>query len=423
MDHFQYRDGRAYCEEVPLATLAKEVGTPAYVYARATLKRHCREFRRAFAGHPTLPCFAVKANSNLSVLRDIFAEGFGADLVSVGELERALAAGARPGEIVFSGVGKRADEVERALRVGILSFNVESPAELDLIATLAGSAGVTAPVALRLNPDIDAKTNEKIATGLYTTKFGLPEAELPALAARIAQDKRLALVGLACHIGSQILDLSPLARAATRLWEQAQALRAAGHKLTFVNMGGGLGIRYRDETPPALADYAKALLGAVAPTGLRLLLEPGRVVAGNAGILLSRVLLVKRTPARTFVILDAAMNDLIRPSLYEAWHAIEPESTGGEGAEAVCDFVGPVCETGDYLGKERRVRTPKAGDLFMIRGCGAYGASMASQYNSRPRSPEVLVDGARWQIVRPRESLDDLLGPERLAMAKGPLTS
>jgi diaminopimelate decarboxylase len=423
LDHFLYRDGHAFCEDVPLATLAEKVGTPAYVYTRATLRRHCREFRRAFAAHPTLPCFAVKANSNLAVLKDILAEGFGADLVSLGELERALAAGARPAELVFSGVGKRPDEIARALRVGLLSFNVESPAELELIATLAGEAGVVAPVALRLNPDIDAKTNEKIATGLYTTKFGLPEGDLPALATRIAQDKRLSLVGLACHIGSQILDIAPLAKAASRLAEQAQTLKTAGHRLSFVNMGGGLGIRYRDEKPPALDDYARALIGAVAPTGLRLLLEPGRVVAGNAGILLARVILVKRTPVRTFIILDAAMNDLIRPSLYDAWHAIEPESTKGTGAEAVCDFVGPVCETGDYLGKERRVKIPAAGDLFMIRGCGAYGASMASQYNTRPRAPEVLVDGDRWQIVRPRETLDDLLGPERAALAEGPLTS
>lgn len=413
MDHFTYRHGALHCEDLPLAVLAEKVGTPAYVYSRATLKRHCLAMKGAFASYPTLPCFAVKANSNLSVLREIFAHGYGADLVSIGELERALAAGAKPHEIVFSGVGKREDEIARAMDVGIMSFNVESAFELDTLSRQAAARGRIAPLSLRLNPDIDAKTNAKIATGLYTTKFGLTERELPELLQRIKADRNLALVGVACHIGSQIVELEPLRRAAERMTRVALDVKAQGFDLKFIDMGGGLGIRYRDETPPSVDEYANAIIGEVKKTGLKLVIEPGRVIVGNTGIVLTRVIGVKQTPARAFVIADAAMNDLIRPTLYESFHdiiAVDEAKTRGE--TVLTDVVGPICETGDILGKERAMPLPSAGDLLAVRSAGAYGSSMASQYNSRPRAVEVLVDGTSYKIVRPRETLASLWADE-----------
>ncbi len=417
MDYFQNRDGQVYCEGVGLDRLAHQCGTPLYVYSRATLARHCQELVKSFAGYPTLACYAVKANSNLSVLREIFSHGLGADLVSIGELERSLAAGVAPDRIVFSGVGKRDEEIERALQVGILSFNVESGYELQAIARIAKRLGKVAPVTLRVNPNVDAKTIEKINTGLYTTKFGLPEAEVMQLAAGMRGDASLSLVGVGCHIGSQILDLEPMAAAARRMVAIAGQMQQAGAKLKYLNMGGGLGIRYANESPPVLADYAKTLVSAIKPTGLDLIIEPGRVLVGNVGVLLSRVVGVKSTPAKHFVVLDAAMNDLIRPSLYDAYHAIEPvQSVPAGRREALVDFVGPVCETGDFLGKDRRVPLPEAGELYFIRGAGAYAASMASQYNTRPRAAEVMVDGERYRIVKPRESLAALLAEERAAL-------
>lgn len=413
MDHFQIRDDVYFCEDLALPELAKAVGTPAYIYSKATLVRHARRLREAFASYPTLPCFAVKANSNLSVLNLLFREGYGADLVSLGELERALAAGVKPDTIVFSGVGKRVDEIERALQVGIMSFNVESPYELDAISAAAKIAGKVANVCLRINPNIDAKTNEKIATGLYSTKFGLPEADLPALVARIKADKHLSLIGLACHIGSQITEIGPLRDAAHRMAEISRNVQALDVDLKLLNMGGGLGIRYLDETPPSLEEYARTLIDAARPTGLKLVIEPGRVLVGNIGVLLTKVIGVKRTPERHFIVLDAAMNDLLRPSLYEAYHEIEPVKTPSTKAtRVICDFVGPICETGDYLGKNRSAALPQEGDLFMIRGAGAYGSSMASQYNSRPRAPEVMVDGCSFHIVKPREKLASLWADE-----------
>lgn len=420
MNHFERRGDHYYCEGVPLAKLADAVGTPAYIYSRATLERHARRLRDAFAEYPTLACFAVKANSNLSLLNMIFNEGYGADLVSMGELERALKAGVKPDTIVFSGVGKRLDEIQRALQVGILSFNVESAYELETISSAARALNKVAPICLRVNPNIDAKTNEKIATGLYSTKFGLPETELSELLTRIRGDKHLSMVGMACHIGSQIVELSPLREAAQRMAEISRGLQAQGLPLKLLNMGGGLGIRYRDETPPSLEDYAKTLLEAVRPTGLKLVIEPGRVLIGNVGVLLTRVQGVKRTSVRHFVVLDAAMNDLVRPSLYEAYHEIEPvRAPGTTAVNVTCDFVGPICETGDYLGKNREVPLPSAGDLFLIRGAGAYGSSMASQYNSRPRAPEVLVDGDSFRVIRPREDLSSLWTSEIPALDAG----
>ncbi len=417
MDHFRHKNGTYYCEDVSLPALAAAVGTPAYVYSAATLKRHCAHILAAFAGYPTLACFAVKALSNLSVLRTIIGCGLGADLVSIGELQRARIAGAPPDRLVFSGVGKQAEEIRRALADGVLMFNVESPSELSSIARLAREAGKRAPVSLRVNPNIDAKTNEKIATGLYTTKFGLPEAELPPLLDMAKRDPHLELVGLACHIGSQIVELGPLRDAAGRMAQLAGSVLAAGHPLRYLNMGGGLGIRYRDEEPPALEDYAAALINAVKPTGLKLIIEPGRVLVGNIGVLLTRVISVKRTPERHFVVLDAAMNDLVRPTLYGSFHDIVPVAKPHEGAPVVaCDFVGPICETGDFLGKGRTLPLPAADDLFAVRGCGAYASSMASQYNSRPRAPEIMVSGDGYRVVRTRETLEDLWASERAAL-------
>ncbi len=413
MDHFELKNGVYHCEDVPLPALADAVGTPAYVYSEATLTRHCRELLKAFAAYPTLACFAVKSLSNLAVLRRIFQEGLGADLVSLGELERALLGGAPANRIVFSGVGKRPDEIRRALSAGILMFNVESAYELDLIAQIAKEMGKRAPVSLRLNPNIDAKTNEKIATGLYTTKFGLPEAELPSLLDRIGRDPNLELAGICCHIGSQITELAPLAEAAARMASVAKSIIASGHQLRHLNMGGGLGIRYNDETPPTIEAYAKTLIEAVKPTGLKLIIEPGRVLVGNIGVLLTRVVGVKKTPARNFVVVDAAMNDLIRPSLYDSYHDIRAvKAPKPDTPKELCDFVGPVCETGDFLGKGRSLPLPAAGDLVLIRSCGAYSSSMASQYNSRPRAPEILVSGSGYRVVRQRESLESLWASE-----------
>lgn len=417
MDDFTYKQDKLCCENVPLNEVARACGTPVYVYSRATLVKHCRALLDAFDGYPTTACFAVKANSNLSILKLIFGEGLGADLVSVGELERALLAGADPKKIVFSGVGKRDDEIARALEVGIKSFNVESTYELDAISKLATARGTKAKISLRVNPNIDAKTNPKIATGLHSTKFGLTEAELPALVDRILRDSALALVGVGCHIGSQITELAPIVEASRRMAEIAKGLKARGAPLSFLDLGGGLGIRYADETPPSLEEYARALVAAVRPTGLELVIEPGRVLVGNAGVLVTKVLGVKQTPARHFIVLDAAMNDLMRPSLYDAYHDIVPAVPTKPGeARVLCDFVGPVCETGDILGTDRQVVLPHAGALYAIRSAGAYGSSMASQYNSRPRAPEVLIDGAAWKVVRRRESLSALWADELAAL-------
>lgn len=409
MEFFSRRLGQLYCEETSLAQIAEAVGTPAYVYSRAAIAESCRAINEAFGSYPTTPCFAVKSNSNLTVMREIFRRGFGADLVSIGELERALFAGADPKKIVFSGVGKRDDEILRALEIGILTFNVESGYELEQIAKVAARHGAVAPVSLRINPNIDAKTNPKIATGLYSTKFGLPEDEIVHLVARIRALPQLRLLGLACHIGSQIVDLEPICRAAKRMTELSLSIQRAGIDLKTIDLGGGLGIRYDTECPPSLHDYAQGILREVHATGLSLVIEPGRALIGNAGVLLTKVLGVKRTPAKHFVVLDSGMNDLLRPTLYNAYHAVEPVTASASSEEAqLCDFVGPICETGDFLAKDRRIPLPATGDLFVVRSCGAYASSMASNYNSRPMAPEILVDQDQFSIVRKRESLERL---------------
>ncbi|NRA63738.1 MAG: diaminopimelate decarboxylase [Pseudobacteriovorax sp.] len=408
MDYFNHRDGQGYCEDVALAKIAKEVGTPAYIYSKATLDRHLKRFREAFVDYPSVLCFAVKANSNIGVLNQVFKGGFGADLVSGGELKRAVKAGVEPGKIVFSGVGKTKREIEGALDLGILSFNVESPFELASIASIAKEKGVVAPISLRVNPNIDAKTNPKIATGLFSTKFGIVESEVLELAKEIKDLSHVSLVGIACHIGSQITSLQPIQEAAEKMAELAIHLKELGHDLKYLNMGGGLGIRYQDETAPEIEDYAKTLIDTVKPTGLTLVIEPGRVLLGNVGILLTEVIGVKKTPQKTFVIVDGAMNDVLRPSLYDSYHEIVSVNlTSGDHLEKV-DVVGPICETGDFFGKDRDLPLMKAGDLLYLRACGAYSSSMASNYNSRPRAPEVLVDGDKYHVVAKREELSDL---------------
>lgn len=407
MEQFKYRNGEAHCEDVALKTIAAEVGTPCYVYSKASLSGQVRELRDAFASYPTLLCYAVKANSNLSVLREIFQSGMGADIVSLGELERALKAGMKATEVVYSGVGKRDDEILRALDVGIYSFNVESKAELETLARLAKGRGKIAPISLRINPNIDAKTNPKIATGLFSTKFGLVEAEAMELAHFAAGHPNLQLKGVGCHIGSQMTDLKPMAEAVDKMVLFAKKVMTDGHQLEFIDMGGGLGIVYNQEIPPSIEQYAEILISAVKPLGLRLLIEPGRWVVGNAGVLLCSVLATKKTPKKSFVIVDGAMNDLIRPAMYDSYHGILPVRSSN-AVEEIHDVVGPVCETGDIFGSDRSLPAMKSGDLLYLRSAGAYGSTMASNYNTRPRAAEVLVDGEHFKTVRRRETLEDL---------------
>ncbi|MBI2602323.1 MAG: diaminopimelate decarboxylase [Deltaproteobacteria bacterium] len=408
MDHFVYKNDEAYCEGVPLASLASKVGTPLYVYSAATLAQHCEALKSAFASYPTSFCYAVKACSNLSILRSIFQQGLGADVVSLGELERALLAGADPRTIVFSGVGKQEHEIRRALEVGILSFNVESLFELRQIADEAKSMGLRASLSLRINPDVDARTASQVTTGLYSTKFGIPEADI-AQCLNVLQEKPgvLSLVGLSCHIGSQLTELSPLITAAQKMRDLAETLRSSGFPIKMLNMGGGLGIRYTNETPPSLVDYARSLIGVLQSSRIPLVIEPGRVLVGNTGVLLTRVIGTKTTPTKNFVIVDAAMNDLSRPSVYGSMH--EPYAVRRLlGMDLLCDIVGPICETTDFLRKDFYMPLPKGGDLLYFRTCGAYVASMASNYNSRPRAAEVLVEGDGFRVIRRRESLEQL---------------
>ncbi len=413
MDHFQYQGDRLHAESVPLDELADRYGTPLYVYSRATLERHWRAFDQAFGDHPHLVCFAVKANSNLAVLDLLARLGSGFDIVSVGELERVVKAGGDPRRVVFSGVGKRADEMERALALGIRCFNVESAPELERLAEVAGAHGVRAPVAVRVNPDVDARTHPYISTGLKENKFGVPVDQARALYRRAAELEWIEPSGIDCHIGSQLTELSPFLDALDRVLELLDQLASEGLHLDHLDLGGGLGVPYRDETPPEPADYARALTERLGDRRLELLIEPGRAIAANAGVLLTRVEYLKATEAKHFAIVDAAMNDLMRPALYGSWQAIIPVDRAAPGTEAEYDIVGPVCETGDFLGKERRLRLAP-GQLLAVRSAGAYGFTMASNYNSRPRPAEVMVDGDRAHLVRERERLEDLWRGEHL---------
>lgn len=413
MDHFEYRDNRLYAEDVAVADIAAVVGTPCYIYSRATIERHWHAFDQAFGAHPHLICYAVKANSNLAVLNILARLGSGFDIVSVGELERVLVAGGDPGKVVFSGVGKRRDELERALEVGIRCFNVESEAELAMLMQVAAAQGRRAPVSLRVNPDVDADTHPYISTGLKQNKFGIDVARALAVYQRAAASPHLEIVGVDCHIGSQLTRLAPFVDALDRVLALVARLEAQGVRIHHIDVGGGLGIRYRDEEPPLPAEYAVALFERLQGRPYELLLEPGRALVGNAGILVTRVELLKQGADKNFAVVDAAMNDLLRPALYSAWQAIIPVEAGGTGEPSQYDVVGPVCETGDFLGKDRALSVA-AGDLLAVRSAGAYGFSMSSNYNSRPRAAEVMVDGAQFQVVRRRETVTELYAGETI---------
>jgi len=411
MDYFNYHGVLLHAEEVPLTAIAERFGTPCYVYSRATLERHWHAFDRAFHDHPHLICFAVKANANLGVLSVLARLGSGFDIVSVGELERVLAAGGEPARVIFSGVGKREDEIRRALEVGIRCFNVESEPELERIDRIAGELGCIAPISLRVNPDVDANTHPYIATGLKENKFGIDIQAALAVYRRAAGMASLRITGIDCHIGSQLTDLAPFLAALERVLELADRLAQEGIAITHLDLGGGLGIRYRGEHPPEPGAYAAALLHRLGGRGYEIILEPGRAIVGNAGILLTRVEYLKPTEYRRFAIVDAAMNDLLRPALYQANQEIVPVRLDADAVPARYDLVGPVCETADFLGKDRLLALAP-GDLLAIRGSGAYGFSMSSNYNSRPRAAEVMVDGAQASLVRRRETIADLFAGE-----------
>ena len=411
MDPFSYRDGELFAEELPVAQLAERFGTPLYLYSRDALETHYHAFDDAFGEHPHRVCYAVKANSNLAVLQVLAQAGAGFDIVSGGELERVLRAGGEPRNIVFSGVGKTAGEMADALKVGIHCFNVESAAELELLNLVAGELDRVAPIAIRVNPDVDAQTHPYISTGLKENKFGVDIQKAPALYQRAAELPHIKVLGIDCHIGSQLTRLAPFEDALERVLKLLGDLQALGIEIHHLDLGGGLGVTYQDETPPARSDYVQALLKRI-PGDLPVHIEPGRSIAANAGLFITQVLFLKPTEHRNFAVVDGAMNDLIRPSLYSAWQEIVPVKPH----DADCrdwDIVGPVCETGDFLGKDRALAL-EAGDYLAVRSAGAYGFVMASNYNSRNRPAEVMVDGDQAFLVRARETVDEQLRLETL---------
>ena len=412
-DRFTYRNDEMYCEDVPLREIVDAVGTPAYVYSLAQLRDAFLSFDQAFAASRHLVCFSVKANSNLAVLRAFVNEGSGFDIVSGGELFRVLKAGADPGKVVFSGVGKTREEMEYALRSGILMFNVESEQEMEALNEVAGSMGVTAPVSFRINPDVDPQTHPYISTGMKKSKFGIAIDPAAAAYRRAIALPNLEVVGVDCHIGSQLTSTSPFADAAERVRAFIEVLQGEGADIRYVDLGGGLGIRYDDEEPPDPGDYAKALMEGVRGLDVTLVLEPGRSMVGNAGILLTRVLYLKSTEAKNFVVVDGAMNDLIRPSLYGAFQGLRPVDRR-EAEPMTADVVGPICESGDFLAQDRDIQPPEPGDLMAVMSAGAYGFTMASNYNTRPRAAEVLVDGKEFAVVRERETLEGLVAGEKI---------
>lgn len=417
MHHFAYRSGVLHAEAVDLSGLAQSVGTPFYCYSTATLERHYRVFAGAFADVPSLVCYAVKANSNQAVIATLAKLGAGADVVSGGELKRALAAGVAPDKIMFSGIGKTADELAQALDANILCVNVESEPELELLSTIATSKSRIANVSIRVNPDVDAKTHAKIATGKSENKFGIPISHARDIYAKAAKLPGLRVAGVDMHIGSQITELSPFDDAFALLSDFVRELRADGHVISHVDLGGGLGIPYREdnEPPPDPSAYAAVVKRATRGLGCKLIFEPGRLIVGNAGILVTRVLYLKRGEAKTFVIVDAAMNDLIRPTLYEAHHEIVSVAELAPGARRTrADVVGPVCESGDFLALDRDLPEPKPGDLLAVMTAGAYGAVQAGTYNTRALIPEVLVRDGEWAVVRPRLEADQLIGLDKL---------
>ncbi len=411
MDHFEYRNGQLFAENLPVADIAREYGTPCYIYSRATLERHWHAFNDAFGTQPHLVCYAVKANSNIAILNLFARLGSGFDIVSVGELERVLRAGGDPSKVVFSGVGKKSSEIRRALAVGIRCFNVESEAELDRINAVAGEMGKIAPISLRVNPDVDAQTHPYISTGLKENKFGIEISRAEAVYLKAAAMPHLNVVGIDCHIGSQLLTLSPFMDALQRVLALAERLAAQGVKVHHLDIGGGLGVRYRDDqVAPTPAEYMAQLFTDERLRGYEIFVEPGRAIAANAGILVTEVEFLKMAEYKNFAVIDAAMNDLIRPALYSAWQEIIPV-VPRDGETATYDIVGPVCETGDFLGKERDLNI-QAGDLLAVRSSGAYGFTMSSNYNTRPRAVEIMVDGSAVHVIRQRETLADLMNGE-----------
>ena len=413
MDYFNYRNNELYAEDVPVQDICHQYGSPCYVYSRATLERHWLAFDRAFGDHAHLICYAVKANSNIALLNILARLGSGFDIVSLGELERVLAAGGDAKKIVFSGVGKREDEILAALKIGIRCFNVEVIDELDRINRLAAQLGVIAPVSFRVNPDVDANTHPYISTGLKENKFGIDITLALAEYRRAAQMSNIKVVGIDCHIGSQLTETRPFLDALDKVLDLVAALKAEGIVLHHLDLGGGLGIRYNEEQPPEPADYIAAVLERLGKTDFEILLEPGRAIVGNAGILVTQVEYLKPTEHKNFAIVDAAMNDLVRPSLYSAWQAIIPVNLVSDAVEQLWDIVGPVCETGDFLGKDRALKLAQ-GDLLAIRSSGAYGFSMSSNYNSRPRVAELMVDGDQVYLIREREKIAELWSGEHL---------
>ncbi|WP_193174674.1 diaminopimelate decarboxylase [Oricola nitratireducens] len=413
MNHFDYRDGVLYAEDVPLADIAASVGTPFYCYSTATLERHYRVFAEAFADIDALVCYAMKANSNQAVLTTLAKLGSGADVVSEGELRRALAAGIPPEKILFSGVGKTAQEMDFALAADIHCFNVESEPELELLSARAAAAGRTAPVSLRINPDVDAKTHHKISTGKKGDKFGISWLRARDVYRRAAELPGLRVSGIDMHIGSQITELQPFDDAFRLLTELVEQLRADGHAIDHVDLGGGLGIPYKNDNapPPLPAAYGEIVKKHIRPLGVTAVFEPGRMIAGNAGILVTSVIYVKQADEKNFVIVDAAMNDLIRPTLYDAWHEVFPvKDAGPDSARMRADIVGPVCESGDFLAKDRDMARVEAGDMLVFGSAGAYGAVQAGTYNSRLLVPEVIVRGDRFHVARRRPTYEDLIG-------------
>jgi diaminopimelate decarboxylase len=412
MPAFTYRNGAMHAESVPMETLAEEFGTPCYVYSRAALEGAFREFKRACAGHDTLVCYAMKANSNLAILNLFARLGAGFDIVSGGELARVIAAGGKPGKVVFSGVGKQEAEIRDAIKAGILCFNVESESELERISRIATEMRKKAPVSLRINPDVDAKTHPYISTGLKQNKFGIPHEDALRMYRKAAALPGLKVVGIDCHIGSQLTETAPFIAAVERILDLIDQIGRAGIRIQHLDLGGGLGVRYKDEVPPAIGDYLKALFRRIGRRKLKVMFEPGRVLVANAGILLTRVEYLKHNAAKNFAVVDAAMNDLMRPALYSAWHGIEPVRPRELKAKSY-DVVGPVCETGDFLGRNRRLAIAQ-GDLLAVHSAGAYGMSMSSNYNTRPRAAEVMVDGDRAVLIRRRETPSSLFAGERL---------
>ena len=413
MDHFNYQNNELFAEAVAVRDIVNQYGSPCYIYSRATLERHWLAFDQAFGDQAHLICYAVKANSNIAILNLLARLGSGFDIVSLGEMQRVLAAGGEANKIVFSGIGKREDEILAALKIGIRCFNIEVSGELDRINSLAGQLGVIAPISFRVNPDVDAKTHPYISTGLKENKFGIDINQALTEYQRAASMPNINVMGIDCHIGSQLTETKPFLDALDKILALVATLKDNGIHLHHLDLGGGLGIRYNNEQPPEPADYIKAILERLGKTEFEVLLEPGRAIVGNAGVLVTQVEYLKPTAHKNFAIVDAAMNDLVRPSLYSAWQEIIPVNQISTAPDQQWDIVGPVCETGDFLGKERLLKvTP--GDLLAIRSSGAYGFSMSSNYNSRPRVAELLVDGDRVHLIRERETIQQLWANEHL---------